>query len=224
MISLRVSALWIAPCVAAAIPLVIAPGFLFFYDVTPKIALLCGGTALSLPFLDPRPLFATRTGRWLCLLLGAMFVSLLASTVFSTRLELSVFGTNWRQFGLITQSALLLFVFVVAADMSHGPERVRAYLQAGTVATLLIALYGILQYLGWDPWLDPRTYHIGDAPFTIVRPPGTLGYVTYCANYLVFGTAQALALYRCKTGHRFSWPVTSSVACHFVEALPSCYI
>jgi len=223
MISLRVSALWIAPCVAAAIPLVIAPGFLFFYDVTPKIALLCCGTALSLPFVDPRPLSATRTGRWFCLLLGAMFVSLLASTIFSTRMELSVFGTNWRQFGLITQSALLLFVFVAAADMSHGPERVRPYLQAGTVATLLIALYGILQYLGWDPWLDPRTYHIGAAPYTIVRPPGTLGYVTYCANYLVFGTAQALTLYRldrsCKTGDRFSWPVLLSGAAALLATL-----
>ena len=60
--------------------------------------------------------------------------------------------------------------------------------------------YGILQYLGWDPWIDPRTYHVGTGVWTIVRPPGTLGYVTYFANYLVFGVFQGLALYRVEHG------------------------
>jgi O-Antigen ligase len=181
---------------AAAIPLVIAPGVLFFYDVTPKVVLLCCGTALTLPFVDPRRLLASAPGRWFCALLAAAWVSLLVSSVFSVRTDLSIFGTNWRRFGLITQSTLLLFVFVVAAGLSGGVERLRAYLRTSTVATVLIALYGILQYLGWDPWLDPKTYHVGTEPWTIVRPPGTLGYVTYLANYLIFGAFQGLALYR----------------------------
>src|SRR4029077_15741286 len=38
--------------------------------------------------------------------------------------------------------------------------------------------------------------HVGSDVWTIVRPPGTLGYVTYFANYLVFGAFQGLALNR----------------------------
>src|SRR5262249_24541797 len=39
-------------------------------------------------------------------------------------------------------------------------------------------------------------YHIGEGVWTIVRPPGTLGYVSYFANYLVFAVFYSAALYR----------------------------
>ena len=135
--------------------------------------------------------------------------------MFSVRTDLSIFGTSWRRFGLITQTALLLFAFVAAADLSSGVDRVRAYLRASTVATILVALYGILQYLGWDPWLDPKIYHVGTGVWTIVRPPGTLGYVTYFANYLVFGAFQGLALARIETRifwHRAGAPAAMALA------------
>src|SRR6266508_3093446 len=44
----------IAATVLVLIPLVIAPGWLFYYDVTPKIALLLAGTAVLLPCFRPR--------------------------------------------------------------------------------------------------------------------------------------------------------------------------
>ncbi len=194
----RFGVLWIAPCAVAAVPLVIAPGFLYFHDVTPKIVLLYFATALALPFVDFRPLRKHTGGRWFCALLAGAFLSLAISTVFSVRTELSIFGTNWRRFGLVTQTALLLFSLVVVADLS-GVNRVRAYLRASTAATILVALYGIPQYFGWDPWLDAKTYHVGTGVWAIVRPPGTLGYVTYFANYLVFGVFQGMALSRVDT-------------------------
>jgi O-antigen ligase len=210
MIFPRFSALWIAPCVAAAIPLVIAPGFLYYYDVTPKVVLLYAGAAATLLLVSPRRLLAHTPGRWFGALLAAAWISLLISSLFSVRTDLSIFGTNWRRFGLITQSALLLFVFAVAADLSvdDGSDRMkrtRAYLRASTLATILVALYGILQYFGWDPCLDPNSYHIGTGTGTIVRPPGTLGYVTYFANYLVFGAFQGLALRRLEDEAAWRW-------------------
>jgi hypothetical protein len=182
----------VAPWSLAAIPLAIAPGLLFYYDVTPKVVLLYCAAAVTLPFADVRRLLASTAGRWFCAILAAMLVSLLVST----RTDLSVFGSTWRRFGLITQAAVLLFAFVVAADLTGGAERLRAYLRASTVATVLVACYAIAQYLGWDPWIDPASYHIGSGIWTSVRPPGTLGYVTYLANYLVFGVFQGLVLYR----------------------------
>ncbi|HEY3839894.1 MAG TPA: O-antigen ligase family protein [Bryobacteraceae bacterium] len=187
---------WNLPLAIAAIPLAIAPGVLFFYDVTPKLVILYLAVAAALPLVNARRLLATPTGRMFCGLLAASLLSVALSSWFSMRGDLSVLGTNWRRFGLTTQGVLLLFAFLCAADLSCGADRMRTYLRASTVASLVAASYATLQYLGWDPWIDPRTYHIGSGVWTIVRPPGTLGYVTYLANYLVFGTFQALALYR----------------------------
>jgi tetratricopeptide (TPR) repeat protein len=52
-------------------------------------------------------------------------------------------------------------------------------------AGALTALYGIAQYFGWDPLLPASQYHIGEGIWTIVRPPGTLGYVSYFATWLL---------------------------------------
>jgi len=98
MISTRVFSQWIAPCIAAAIPLAIAPGLLFFYDVTPKVVLLYLGTATALPFVSPRRLLGNTSGRWFCAVLAAAWVWLLVSSLFSVRTDLSIFGTNWRRF------------------------------------------------------------------------------------------------------------------------------
>jgi O-antigen ligase len=181
------------PLIVVLVPLAIAPGFLFFYDVTPKVALLLLGVAAALPWFAPARLWKSREGQWLCIASAAQAVSLALSTTLSSRAGLSVFGTNWRRFGLITQLALLLFTVLAAADIAGG--RLRLYLRASTAAAIPISLYGIAQYFGWDPWIPKRDYHVGEGIWTIVRPPGTLGYVSYFASYLVFAVFLAAALY-----------------------------
>ncbi|MCX6621676.1 MAG: O-antigen ligase family protein, partial [Acidobacteria bacterium] len=105
-------------------------------------------------------------------------------------------GSAWRQFGLLTQVALVLFAVLAASHLAARDRTLLAWLRLMTVAAIAISAYGIAQYFGWDPWLARERYHIGDPPLVIVRPPGTLGYVTYFANWLVFGVYQAVALYR----------------------------
>ena len=85
---------WVAPCVVAAIPLAIAPRFLFYYDVTPKVVMLYLGTAAALPFANPRRLLASTGGRIFCALLAALFASTLLSTVFSVRTDLSILSES----------------------------------------------------------------------------------------------------------------------------------
>src|SRR5207237_1637418 len=97
------------PLVVALVPLVIASGFLFYFDITPKVVLLMLGAAAALPWFAPRKLLARREGRWFLAVCAVQAFSLALSTVFSSRVGLSVFGTNWRRFGLITQLALVLF-------------------------------------------------------------------------------------------------------------------
>ena len=123
-------------------------------------------------------------GRWFCVLGAAQLVSLLLSTVFSRNPWLSWNGGNWRRLGFVSQSAVILFGFLIAASCSES--RLRVWLRAATAAGTAVALYGILQYFGADPFLPSASYHIGEGVMTIVRPPSTLGHADYLAGYLLY--------------------------------------
>ena len=180
----------VLPLTAALVPLIIAPGILFYFDVTPKVVILLLGVSVALPWFAPR-----RELRLFYILLAIQAASLILSTIFSSRAGLSVFGSTWRRFGLITQFGLLMFTALAASDLARSRHRLRLYLQFAAAAAIPISLYGIAQYFGIDPWLPKQAYHVGEGPWTIVRPPGTLGYVSYFANYLVLAVFLGAALY-----------------------------
>jgi O-antigen ligase len=171
--------------VIGLVALILAPGFLFYFDVTPKLVVLLAGAAAAL--LWPRPM---RAPRLFSALVVAGLASLALSAALSSRPALSLFGTNWRRFGVVEQAAVLLFAWTVAAR----PESARAILRAVAVAGGLSAAYGIAQYFGWDPILPAGSYRIGEGIWTIVRPPGTLGYVSYFATWLLFVAFLSMAL------------------------------
>ena len=162
--------------------LILLPGYSFYFDVTPKLVVFWIGTAVLLVWSTlqfrpaPRPFSAV-------LLLSLIPLGLSAAA--SPHPALSVFGTTWRRFGAISQAALLLFSWTIAAQTAGRPDRIRMILRGIAVSGAIAALYGIFQYAGWDPLLDPARYHIGEGLWTIVRPPGTFGYVSYFANWLV---------------------------------------
>jgi O-antigen ligase len=181
---------WIA-AVFTLTPLLILPGYSFYYDVTPKIAVVLICTAIGLlffvrdsSFAGARRLWANPLGRWFCLMAVAQLASLLLSTFFSSNPALSWNGGNWRRFGLVSQFAVIALGFLIAVSCSESGLRVllRAAAAAGTAA----ALYGILQYFGADPFLPSASYHIGEGAMTIVRPPSTLGHADYFAGYLLY--------------------------------------
>ena len=113
-----------------------------------------------------------------------------AARVWSTRPGRSLIGTNWREFGLIPQAAALLFAWSVAGN----PETPRVFLRGVAISGAIAGAYGIAQYFGWDPLLPASAYHIGEGIWSIVRPPGTLGYVSYFATWLVVSVYLSLAL------------------------------
>src|SRR5690348_11372973 len=87
------------------VALIVAPGALFYFDVTPKLAVLLAGAA-ALCFARPR--VANRT---FSLLLLATLVSVALSTAFSPDPALSLYGSTWRRYGLVAQFAVLLFAW-----------------------------------------------------------------------------------------------------------------
>jgi O-antigen ligase len=178
----------------ALVPLILTPGLLFYFDVTPKLIALLIATAIALPLLFPWPLPRAGAARWLRGLIAAQVFSLTLSTVFSRRIALSLWGSNWRSLGLIEQSVLLLFTLLTFAWIAGRPDRLNLMLRWIAAAGTLAAAYGICQYFGWDPWLPAKAYEAGEGIYTIVRPPGTLGHADYFANYLLFVVFAGCAL------------------------------
>ena len=172
-------------------PLLILPAYFFYYDVTPKVAVVLIGAAIGLVlfFRDPAlqavfRLWAHPVGRWLCILIAAQLVWLLLSTSFSSYPALSWNGSTWRRFGLVSQASVLAVGFLIATSFSAAGLRI--LLRATSAAGVASALYGILQYFGADPFLPAGLYHVGEGVAAIVRPPSTLGHADYFAGYLLF--------------------------------------
>ncbi|MBZ5611419.1 MAG: O-antigen ligase family protein [Acidobacteriia bacterium] len=192
---------FVVPLVAALVPLLITPGWLAHFDITPKVAILLFG--LTLIFLYPSAnvhnfyeLIGSRAGRWFAGLLAAGWTCSALASAFSTNVALSIHGSTWRRYGLASESGLLLFALLAAGWLAAEPDNVRLLLRVCTAAGALAALYGIAQYFGWDPLLPVHAYEAGEGALTIVRPPGTLGHADYFAAWLVVIVFLALALRR----------------------------
>ncbi len=164
---------------AVLIPLLLTPGLLFYYDVTPKllaVLFLCAAALVLSLRRAPR-----LRGRlpWILVMQAA---ALALATAFSTHVALSFSGGAWRRFGAVGQAAVLVFVLLAYPYLREISTLARAVVASGGV----IALYSIAQYFGFDPLLPAASYHAGAGEFTIVRPPGTLGHADYLASYLLF--------------------------------------
>ena len=183
----------------ALIPLAIAPGLFFYFDVTPKtfLALLAAAAGLIWWAAEGAPsgfYRSSREARWFVWAVCGTAVSLLISTLASVNPALSLGGSTWRFWGLVPQLAVLALVYLTAECCAGKPERVRVILRGCSAAGLLTAVYGIAQYFGWDPLQPSQTYHAGEGIFTIVRPPSTLGHADYLANWLLFVVFASAAL------------------------------
>jgi O-antigen ligase len=191
----------LVPLIAALVPLLVTPGALAYFDVTPKIAFLLIGTALILLYraknmCNVSAILRGRAGRWWIALLAAQWLASVIATAFSSHLALSLNGGNWRRFGLISETGLLLFVLLAGAWLAADRGNIRTVLRASTAAGAVAAIYGIAQYFGWDPLMPAKAYQAGEGPFTIVRPPGTLGHADYFAAWLVIIVFFSVALER----------------------------
>src|ERR1700730_14991525 len=107
----------LVPLVVALAPLLITPKLLYYFDITPKIAVILIGTAVALVLFreNARNLAAllnARLGRWFALLLTGYWILFALSTILSTHRALSLNGSNWRRSGLVTETALLTFVLL----------------------------------------------------------------------------------------------------------------
>jgi hypothetical protein len=156
------------------VALAIAPGFAFYFDVTPKAAVLLAGTAGML-ILAARQRESPRGPRLFGLLLLLNSVSLLVSTAGSTNRALSLYGGSWRCFGASMQCVAMLFAWLVARQSVGRPDRARAVLRGVAISAVAAAAEGV--------W----------------RPPGTLGDAGQLAIWLAMSVFLSMTLARMET-------------------------
>ncbi len=194
---------------AAVVPLVILPGWSFYFDITPKVAVvLFASAALALTpgawIGGVERLWSDRLGRWFLILAGLQVASLTLSWLSSAAPQISFTGSTWRRFGWATQVPLTALVVMLCGWLAQRRDwtwPLRALVLAGFAASA----YGIAQYAGVDPWLPAELYHIGEGEYEIVRPPGTLGHAGYFATYLSQIVFFALWLSRREESASWRW-------------------
>src|SRR5690349_19891536 len=126
---------------SALVPLIITPGILFYYDVTPMLIVLLAGTGIASIWFFP----SSYRG-WFYPLAALQVLSVALSTAFSADRSLSFFGSNWRSLGLLAQIVLMLFAVLVYTWAAGNRARMNLLLRAVAASGCLAAIYGILQY------------------------------------------------------------------------------
>lgn len=184
-----------------------APGLLFYFDITPKIVVLLIATGIALFYSRVNAaglgtLRSCRPGRWLMYLLAGQATSILVATIFAPNPALSIVGGAWRRSGTITELAVCAFVLLIAARFAFAPHTIELALKFIAASCLLTAIYAIAQFLGFDPFLPAASYHAGEGIWTIVRPPATMGNANFLATYLVYAAVSPIALLRMERSMR----------------------
>src|SRR5260370_22131275 len=98
--------MWMIQAAAIAlIALILTPGWLFYFDVTPKTVVLLMASGVALIPVRRSALMA---------LVMLTLASLALSTVLSRNPDISFYGTHWRQYGAFTRAAVAIFAWAVS--------------------------------------------------------------------------------------------------------------
>ena len=121
---------------------------------------------------------------WLVL---ALLGWLLLTTVLSVHPATAVFG-KYRRFEGLLSFMTYIGAFFLTLQMVDRPARIRSLARTLVIGGVLVALYGVVQYLG----LDSASW--GRLPFETNRAFSTYGNPDLLGGYLIFPLAVSLAL------------------------------
>jgi O-antigen ligase len=201
---------WPIAAIVFAIPLALAPRLFFYYDITPKAAVVLAGAAALLLWTAWKPktslsFMTSRLGRWNAAFTAAFVLLTMLSAAASPIVSLAWNGSNWRRWGAVEQIAAVLCAFLVAALARYASAHRFAVFRGLCAAGVLAALYGIAQYFGFDPILSSATYLAGEGSYQIVRPPGPLGHSDYFAVFLLWPIFVGTALWATEPRRSGRW-------------------
>jgi len=121
---------------------------------------------------------------WLIL---AFIVWVAITTATSIHWPMALFGKPRRYEGLLTFANFAVIYFLIL-QFADGATRVRTLAKSLFFSSVIVAAYGVLQFLGWDPakW--------GNLAFESNRAFSTFGNPDPLGGFLILSTAVALGL------------------------------
>lgn len=147
------------------------------------LVLIAGAAWLGGLFARGGKVRVTRV-EWLVLALLAWIV---LTSVLSVHPATAVFG-KYRRFEGLLSFMTYMGAFFLTLQVVDRPARIRSLARTLVVGGALVALYGVVQYLG----LDPASW--GRLPFEANRAFSTYGNPDLLGGYLIFPLAISLAL------------------------------
>ena len=168
----------------------------------PKVVAALLGAALLLPqvciqMLQHPP---SRSSQRMLFLFVIQMAAITVATASSLSPAVSFWGGDWRRMGWITQFAMISVAASIPLAIGANPKHFKFLLRAIAATGFLSAAYGMLQWLGWDPFLPAFLRgEIVEQFGGSYRSSGTIGQPTYFANYLLYPFFSSLALLSCET-------------------------
>ena len=179
-------------------PLIMNP-FAFDYYCTPKItavyALILIIAAAAAARLALHRRLTLPGAAPLTLPLVCYGASAVISTVFSVAPRLSIRGDRWREEGVFALLSYVALTFIFAGFV-ESRRQFRGLVQALLVSSTLVALYGIVQYLGFNP-----TEHFVPL-FRTASIQSTIGNANFLGKFLVLVLPLHIAWYLVASSRR----------------------
>jgi O-antigen ligase len=167
--------------------------------VLPKLAVLLVGSAALIPLIALRAqdhknrllsLFKSKHA----IITGLYMTAVLTSTILSGDPTATLFGNFYNQMGLIPRLCFFVCFIALIVGIGSNQTRLETALWAMLCAGLLVSVYALSQFFGYDPFL-PSVLYTSDSPEgVVVRVIGTLGHADYLGNFLLYTTPLAAAL------------------------------
>ncbi len=187
--------LYLTISVLVLVPLIFSTSFYTKFSL-PKFVVLLIGSSLLLVLLAlksagdktsaslvPRP-FKSRIVKVVCL-----YVVLIAvSSLFGVAPVVSLFGSHFNYMGLITRLCFFVLFIALIISVGESEDRLRKVLWPMVGTGFIVALYGVAQAFGIDPFVSPSIYTFSSPDGPLVRVCATLGHSDYLGNFLLYTT------------------------------------
>jgi O-antigen ligase len=171
--------------------------------IVPKTVVVLIAAAALVPQIGARLLamLSSRSRRILLGLCGAQLIAITWATINSISPAVSFWGGDWRRMGWITQFGMLCIAMAVPLAIKGESKRWRLLLWTIAGAGAISAGYGVLQWMGWDPFLPESMraaimHEFGGQ----YRSSGTIGQPTYFATVLIYAFFATLAVAALESG------------------------
>jgi O-antigen ligase/Tfp pilus assembly protein PilF len=192
---------WITVSLVILVPLVFSASLHRTY-ITPKLAILLIGSAGIAPLTALAFLDAARKGYDLkrlfnpthLLLVSLYFASVAVSTAFGLDPLASLFGFFHNQMGLVPRLCFFVCFAGLIFGINNDETRLDKVLWAMLAAGFLASAYAVVQFFGYDPFLQSSLYTYQSEEVQIRRVIGTLGHANYLGNFLMYTTPVSAAL------------------------------